>query len=173
MKFSDIPQFTKRPAYHVNISLDYLEEWVEDHEKELGLQLNPDFQRGHVWVTSQQIAYIEYLLRGGQSGKDFYFNRVGGMHNFTNQKASFVCVDGLQRITACQVFLHNKIPVFGHYLNEFEDRLRMSNVMFSVYINDLPTKKDVLVWYLEMNTGGTPHTEKELSKVRMMLEEEQ
>lgn len=172
MKFSDIPQLTKKPAYHVNISLDYLEEWIEDHTKELSLQLSPDFQRGHVWTTSQQIAYVEYLLKGGASGKDFYFNRVGGMHDFKNLKSDFVLVDGLQRITACLKFLKNEIPVFGHYLSEFEDRLRMSNVMFSININDLKTREEVLRWYLESNSGGTPHTKEELDKVREMIEKE-
>lgn len=171
MKFSDIPQLTKRPAYHVNISLDYLEEWLK-HQEEIGLQLNPDFQRGHVWTTEQQIAYVEYLLRGGASGKEFYFNRVGGMHAFRNLKADFVLVDGLQRITACLKFLKNEIPVFGHYLNEFEDKLRMLNVMFSVNINDLKTRKEVLKWYLESNSGGTPHTQEELDKVKRMIEKE-
>jgi hypothetical protein len=37
-------------------------------------------------------------------------------------------------------------------------------------INDLKTKKEVLIWYLEMNSDGTPHTEQELNKVKNMIE---
>jgi uncharacterized protein with ParB-like and HNH nuclease domain len=170
MKFSDILRYTKRPGYHVNVDLDYIEDWIEDNISELDLQMNPDFQRGHVWTKEQQIAYIEYLLRGGQSGRDFYFNRVGGMHDLRDPKSHFVCVDGLQRITAIFAFIHNEIPVFGYYLKEFEDRLRMANVMFSMNVNDLSNKKDVLIWYLEMNSGGTPHKPEELEKVKKMLE---
>ena len=29
--------------------------------EEMGLELNPDFQRGHVWTEQQQIAFLEYL----------------------------------------------------------------------------------------------------------------
>ncbi len=168
MKFSDIPRFTKRPTYHNDVPLDYVEKWINDQIKSLGLQLNPDFQRGHVWTREQQISYIEYLLHGGASGRDFYFNRVGGMYNFKNLKADFVCVDGLQRLTAILAFIHNEIPAFGQYARDYDD-LRMADVMFSFYVNDLKTKKDVLIWYLEMNSGGTPHTTEELEKVKKMI----
>lgn len=170
MKFKDIPKFTQRPSYHVNVGLDYIEDWINDNIEELGLQLNPDFQRGHVWTEKQQVAYIEYLLRGGSSGREFYFNRIGGMHDLRNLKAEFVCVDGLQRITAIMRFLHNKIKVFGLYLNEYEEGVRMADVIFSMNVNDLKSKKLVLIWYLEMNSGGTPHTEQELKKVEEMID---
>ncbi len=171
MKFKEIPRFTQRPAYHVNTDLDYIEHWIQNNIDELGLQMNPDFQRGHVWTKEQQIAYIEYLLRGGLSGRDFYFNRIGGFNDFKNLKADFVCVDGLQRITAIFAFLHNEIPVFGYYRRDYDENLRMADVMFSMYVNDLKTKKDVLIWYVEMNSGGTPHTSTEINRVKQMLEE--
>jgi uncharacterized protein with ParB-like and HNH nuclease domain len=172
-KFSDIPKFTQRPAYHVNYYLDAIESAILRDINELGLQLNPDFQRGHVWTREQQIAYIEYLLRGGQSGRDFYFNRIGEMHDFCNLKADFVCVDGLQRITAILAFLRNEIPVFNSYLRDFQQPLRLADVMFSFNVNDLKTRKDVLIWYLEMNSGGTPHTQDELLRVKKLLLQEE
>ena len=33
----------------------------------MGLQFNPDFQRGHVWTEGQQIAFMEFLLKGGKT----------------------------------------------------------------------------------------------------------
>jgi len=42
-----------------------------------------------------------------------------------------------------------------------------------ININDLPTRKDVLQWYLQMNTGGTVHTEEEINRVKMLLEKEE
>lgn len=85
-------------------------------------------------------------------------------------EGEFVCVDGLQRITACLRFLNNEIPVFGHFLSEYEDSL--SNLIaLEFVINDLPTKKDVLKWYIELNTGGTVHSEEEIARVKNMLNE--
>jgi len=169
MKFTDIPKYTQRPSYHVNVGIDYIEYWIKHNIDELGLQMEPDFQRGHVWTRDQQILYIEYLLRGGQSGRDFYFNRIGGFNDFKNLNADFVCVDGLQRITAILAFINNELPVFAHYLEDFEQPLRFADVLFSMNVNDLKSRKDVLVWYIEMNSGGTPHTEQEIERVRAML----
>ena len=39
-------------------------------------------------------------------------------------------------------------------------------------INDLKTRKEVLGWYIEMNSGGTPHKKEEIEKVELMLKTE-
>ena len=39
------------------------------------------------------------------------------------------------------------------------------------HVNDLKTKKEVLQWYIEMNTGGTPHSQEEILRVKNMLNE--
>lgn len=168
MLFSDIPQFTRTPNFYVNVSLNYLPTMVAEAIETMNLQLNPDFQRGHVWTEEQQTAYVEYILRGGTSGRDFYFN-CPTWHR--GEKGEYVCVDGLQRITALLRFLNNEIPAFGHFRNEYEDKLR-HHVGIIWHVNDLQTKKEVLTWYLEMNEGGTPHTKEELERVRKMIKEE-
>ncbi|MDD4588899.1 MAG: DUF262 domain-containing protein [Parabacteroides sp.] len=165
LKFKLIPQFTKTPGYKVDVFMEDFENRLERDIKEHGLNLYPDFQRGHVWTEEQQIRYIEYILRGGESGRDFYFNHPGW---FRDWKGEYVCVDGLQRITAILRFLKNEIPVFGHYRNEYEDSLPF-RINFHWHVNDLINKEDVLIWYLEMNEGGTPHTKEELDRVRSMI----
>lgn len=167
MKFSDIPKFTGEANYNVNISIKYLEETLDRHIKE-GLNLNPDFQRVHVWTKNQSIAYVEYILKGGMSGRDIYFNCPGWMTSF---EGDFVLVDGKQRLNALMLFLQNKISVFGYRLKEFEDKMTTMNSL-NFHINNLKTRIEVLQWYLEMNSGGVIHTKKELDKIRNLLEEE-
>ena len=164
MKYSEIPQFTSCGSYQVNLPLKYLKQRLEEWIAE-GLQLNPDFQRGHVWTEEQQVNYIEFLLKGGQSARVVYFNHPGWMKDF---KGDFVCVDGLQRLTAVMRFLNNEIKVFGCYYKDFEGNMPNDlDLLFNV--NNLKTKKEVLKWYLEMNSGGTIHTKDELDKVKGML----
>jgi hypothetical protein len=164
----DIPQFTRTPCYMVNMGLKYFKEWIIEHQKELNLELNPDFQRGYVWTEKQKIKYIEFLLMGGTSARDIYFNHPGWMSSF---KGEFVCVDGLQRLTSILEFLDKKFKVFGDYYFD-EIQIGSTDPTLIIHINDLKTRKEVLKWYLEFNSGGTVHTEAELDKVRKMIEEE-
>lgn len=40
-----------------------------------------------------------------------------------------------------------------------------------ININDLKTKKEVLQWYIQMNSGGTPHSPEEITRVEKLMEE--
>jgi len=169
-KFRDISQLTRHPADGTFVSLNYLETKIKDDIRDYGLELNPDFQRGNVWTEKQQIAFVEYILRGGQSGRDVYFNNPGW---HTGNQGDYVCVDGLQRITALLRFVRNETKAFGNLYSEYEDP-RILSMRYGIlwHVNQLQTKKEVLVWYIEMNDGGTIHTEKELNRVRKMIENE-
>lgn len=41
-----------------------------------------------------------------------------------------------------------------------------------VNINDLKSKREVLQWYIEMNAGGTPHSNEEIRRVKALMEKE-
>lgn len=168
MKFTEIPKYTESNHYSINVSWDFLLEHLkrQQNKKLASLELNPDFQRGHVWTEEQQIDYVEYKLADGPGAEIINFNCVGWMTTF---EGPYVCVDGLQRITAVQAFLENKIKAFGHFYSEFEDQHQLSRIYFIFNINNLKTRKEVLTWYLEVNHQGTPHTKKELDKVRDLL----
>lgn len=172
MNYRDIPTFTRDGEYEVNIFLEFLEKTINDYEHEYGLELNPDFQRGHVWTQEQQIAYVEFFLRGGKTNRVIYFNAPFWTDfNMDKYDMPMVCVDGLQRITALRKFLNNEIKVFNHYYKEIEGTPRMVSNGLRFNINNLKSKKEVLQWYLDLNTGGTIHTESEINKVKNMLED--
>ncbi len=165
MRFRDIPKFIQDGGYCVDIPFDQLEHHMDRYINDYGLQMQPDFQRAHVWTDDQSSRFVEFLLRGGQASRIIYFNHPGWMDSFTGE---FVLVDGLQRVTACLKFLKNELAVCGHYLEEFTDKLpTMITLRFNV--NRLQTKAEVLQWYLDLNSGGVVHTNEELNHVRDML----
>ena len=174
MNVKDIKRFTSCGNYCVNMTMKQLVNTIKRDEKEHGLIMNPDFQREHVWTEEQQIAYIEYFLRGGQSGRDLCFNNPDWYGQNSGDYHDYVCVDGLQRITAVQRFMNNEIPAFGYFMKDFEDdfafTLDVTNYCFNFHVNDLKEKEEVLTWYIEMNEGGVPHTKAEIDKVKKMLE---
>lgn len=171
-KFKDVPRFTRDGTYQVDYDFKHLVNALDMLEKNHGLQLNPKFQRGHVWTREQQIAWLEFFLRGGRSGRILYFNKPDwnvsvpeGAYN------DFVCVDGLQRITAIRAFMNGEIPAFGSYINEFTDQMSIVRDSIKMNVNDLKSEKEVLQWYVDMNAGGTPHTDAEIERVKKMIAE--
>lgn len=163
----DIPQFISGGSYAVHISWSFLRDHIQRQvEEKPFLDLDPDFQRAHVWNEAQQIAYVEYCLRGGQSGRDLWFNCAGWMGDW---RGPYVIVDGKQRMEAVRRFLDGEIPAFGTRLPEYGDKLRPMDPTFVWHVNNLPHRADVLEWYLQLNSGGTIHTADELARVRELL----
>lgn len=152
--------------YHVNVALTEIPHVIERYITTHKLEMNPDFQRGHIWTKGQQIKYIEFMLAGGCSGKDIFFNHPGWQRDFAGH---MVLVDGLQRLTAGLAFMNNEIPAYGALYQEY-DCVHYS-VDFIFHVNCLKTRAEVLRWYIELNEGGVVHTPEEIERVKQLLEE--
>jgi len=142
MKISDIPQYIDTGSWECNYSFEKLVKAIEDWSN--GIDTNVKLEMNSDWKHSDR-SYKE--KHSDRSYKDF------------------VCVDGLQRYTAIKKFINNEIKIFGYYYNEYEDDLRMKYDI-KINVNDLPTRKDVLQWYVEMNSNGT------INRVKMLIEKE-
>ncbi len=181
MKYRDIPQYTRYGYYVVNNPISHMlsneknEGWLDGYIK-MGLQLDPEFQRGNVWTEEQQIKYIEYRLKGGRhSGRNIYFNKPDWMSAKIypdNAYNDFVCVDGLQRITAAIRYMKGEIKIFDKYtVYDFEDSIPI-DFDFITDVNNLQTYREVLQWYVDLNEGGTVHTTEELNRVKDLVKKE-
>lgn len=64
------------PHYTIDSPFIDLERMLEGYHNNWGLNLEPDFQRGHVWTDAQRISYMEGILRGtvGESQRVIQFN---------------------------------------------------------------------------------------------------
>jgi hypothetical protein len=171
MKIADIKLMTASPQIRREVQWKYLVEHLEDQVRKYDLQIDPDFQRGRVWSEEQKSKYVEYCLKGGAYHRDILLNHPGWMKSFEGE---FVLVDGLQRLTAITQFIKNKLPVFGGvYLNHFDHPRKLLGGQISFFcINTLKTRKEVLQWYLDLNTGGVVHTNEEIERVRGLLKQE-
>ena len=170
LKWSEIPQRTHEGSYGIDVSWSDLEFSIDRYVKSYGLDLCPDFQRGHVWTMEQRVAYVEAKLSGGTPHQTdlVRFNHPEWQRSFEGE---MVCVDGLQRLTTALMFLRDEIPVFGGYVRSQIGHGRVpDSISFRVQINNLRTRAAVLQWYLELNDGGTPHSRDEIARVRDLLE---
>lgn len=171
IEFKEIEKFTFSGGYAVDVDFKYLPTMLKRYEEEFNLEMCPDFQRGHVWTKKQQIAFIEFVIRGGLTGKSIYFNFPDWMGDY-NPKDRMVLVDGLQRLTAVLRFMDDKLPILGGYRKSQITGTRWNNIYFRFHINNLKTRAEVLKWYLEMNSGGVVHSKKELDRVQQLLDQE-
>ena len=183
MKIRNLPKFIHGGNYACDVSWNYLEEWLASHSRDgASLDLDPDFQRGHVWDDAKRIKYVEYVLRGGESSKDLWWNCKNWMGGGAGP---IQIVDGKQRMEAALRFVRNDLPVFsdlrqeqepgareGWLYSEFEDKLGILDASFRMHVNNLPKRELVLQWYLDLNEGGVVHTEDELLRVKVLLADE-
>lgn len=162
MDFNNIKQFP-HSSYHVDIGWDYLQTWLNETDKDYGLDLDPPYQRGYKWSEYQKSAYIEYNLKGGFSGKDIFWN-CAGWNGRSRLQGPMELVDGKQRLNAVLEFMQNRVPVFnGITYSRFTGKPRIYNFRFKFHINSLENRKDVVDWYLGLNTGGSIHTKEDLA----------
>ena len=171
-RFNDIPSFTRDGSWEVDTSPDFLLKNIQEHIDNEGLDIDPDFQRPHVWTRAQQRAYIEFFLRRGRTARVIYLNKPSWHFKAKTDYDDFVLVDGKQRLKAWKDFYDGCFKVFGSYAHEYTDNIRVINTM-KLHVNDLQTRAEVLQWYLDFNSGGTPHTNAELNKVRKLLKKEE
>jgi hypothetical protein len=174
-RFEDIVPFTRSASYSVDHGWDYLPIHYATEVLEAGLDVNPDFQRNYVWTPEQKVRYVEYVLRGGTSGRDLYFNCPGWRHGRVGPRYGaegyYVLVDGKQRLDAVLGFLNNEFPIFGgNYRRDYTDRPHIITASFKWHVNDLKTREEVLQWYIDLNAGGTVHTPDEINRVRALKE---
>jgi len=169
-RFRDIQEL---PAAHyaIDVPWTYLDDTLK-HWSTYNLNLEPDFQRAHIWTVDQQERYVEWILQGGESGCDLYFNHPKWDRMAIDDGDEMVLVDGKQRLQAVQDFLAGKVRAFGHLFPDYTDKPDILTARFKFHVACLPTRFEVLNWYLKINAGGTPHTKQELDRVRALLEQE-
>lgn len=161
--------------YECDTDWTYVEQNFERWESDYGgLELNPDFQRGHVWTPQQQTHFIENCLRGVVSSSGFVIQM--NCPNWDTDKVvtdlpfGFQCIDGLQRITAVREFLAENIKPFGLTPKDLVCSSFMIKTKFRwrFAVHTFTRKVDLLNHYLALNTGGTPHSLDEIERVKAL-----
>lgn len=171
----------KDSAWTADFPWGSFHEWLGNLAADFGgIELNPDFQRGHVWTPEQQTRYVEAAMRNllPPSAKSVQFNCANWHDAPMTPKdlpRGLLCLDGLQRISAVDAWIAGEIKPFGLPMEVYEDSdwqvTRGMNLKFrfQVAIYDYPSRAEVLQHYIDFNAGGTPHSPEEIARIREML----
>lgn len=161
---SNVPDCT----YHVNVGLASVKSSLE----QFNVNLDPVYQRDYVWAEDQKIKFVGAAIENPKAMPPFWFNWV---HDEFDRSSSEV-VDGKQRLNACISWLDGEIPavcpcgetVWFKDLNEIDIRLIDFGFSFSWNFVDL-NKKEVMKFYIRLNSGGTIHSGEDLDKVKKLI----
>ena len=168
-RLRDLPRQIPAPGWRVNVSLSevgaMLARWDRSYPN--GVDLDPPFQRPHVWTHAQRSRWMEHLLTGGHGGKEITFNTARWQRAGCN--GPVVLIDGKQRLETLRLWFAGEVRAFGRTLPEWEDGEEVFWPDVIVQMHSLDTDAQVMRWYLQLNGGGTPHGEDELERVRALL----
>lgn len=167
----------RRNSYAVDFEWRHIGESLPKMANDYGVfDMCPDFQRGHVWTKEQQLHYVENALRGIVSAPAFVLqfncpNWEDGDYQ-GDLPRGFQCIDGLQRYTAIQEYVKGNIKPFGLSHEDMvcsSYSIKGSQYRFRVEVYEFTKKVDLIRHYLDLNTGGTPHTAEEIERVKGLL----
>jgi hypothetical protein len=164
--YQDIPQFP-RSDYSITAFWSSLERQINNLSAGVGrLDMDPPYQRGYVWTDPQKERYVEYILMGGASGRDLYFNCPNWDLRLPLDSGvwenTVEVVDGKQRIDAILGFIRGDVLAFGKPASGYSGVLRNHVTKMTMHVCQIRTRLEVVDWYLGMNNGGTAHSQNDL-----------
>lgn len=163
--------------YTVEVSLHGVEPQLETFANNYGLNLDPDFQCGHVWTPEQRVAFMEGLFRGTVNPTliiQFNFPHWDMQDPDSDLPDEMQIVDGLQRLTTIRQFMDGSIRPFGLTPSDLDDTdfdLRCSLISVKLAVHTFAKHEDLLSYYLAIHSGDTSHSPQELEQVRGLIEQ--
>ncbi len=170
-----------KARYTVDVGFGYVEKWLADLDRDYGrgsaggLELDPDYQRGHVWLPEQRSRFMEYLLRGGSANLQLQWNHPlwNEQNVVTDLPHQMQLVDGKQRLETIRRFMRGEVLAFGLPVTSFIgtsfDPNRLGTFRISMNVHSITLRAELLKFYLALNEGGVVHTADELARVHKLL----
>jgi len=142
---------------------------------DMGFDLDPDYQREHIWTEQQKIDLIDSIFRNIDIGKFTIIRRPWG--NDPHKPATpllYEVLDGKQRITAIVDYFLNRFKYKGKYFSELcpRDRGHFKHYRISYAECEPLTQEQKYRYFLKLNTCGTPVDPNHIKKVQEMWEKE-
>jgi len=134
-----------------------------------GTDFNPSYQRDLVWSLTDEQKLIESIFNRVDIGK-FVFIHIG-----YGSELMYEILDGKQRLTALYRFFTDQFTYEGYYYSElpwilkhvFED----TSIAVAVTRKENLAEKDILNYFLKLNTSGKPVAKEHLDKIEKRFKE--
>ncbi len=133
-----------------------------------GCNLDPEYQRGHVWDLDDKLSLIKSIFHNIDIGKFTFVRRPYKMDD-----DAYEIIDGKQRLTALLEFVENRFSYEGKYWRDLHplDRHHVRN--YGVLVAELPedtTELQKRKYFIKLNTSGKPQDPEHIAKVKKQIE---
>ncbi|WP_327359748.1 DUF262 domain-containing protein [Streptomyces sp. NBC_01304] len=185
---------TSQPLRHVSLRTSDRSprEIASTFRKSLGLDLDPSYQRGHVWTQDDRVELIRSWLTGTPTGVVIFNDRstpewkeATGYDPTAIGEAMYACIDGKQRVTTAYLWYDGELAVpaswfpaedvivtedtaDGPYVRHpglsRSRQLKFSNqAHLSIAMAKVATLADEAEIYLRVNGAGAPQSEADMA----------
>ena len=132
-----------------------------------GTEMDPDYQRDYCWTMEDKVALIDSIFNNVDIGK-FVF-----VHNDYGDKYLYEILDGKQRLRTILDYYENRFPYKGRYFNDLcgKDKDWFCRKNIAVAEVSKSNKKEILRYFIMLNTAGKSMDKEHLAKVLDMYKE--
>lgn len=142
---------------------------ISSYTINFGVDFNPSYQRDLVWDLENEQKLIESIFNRVDIGK-FVFIHLGYA-----SEIMYEILDGKQRLTALYRYYTDQFTYKGYYFSDLPWRLQcvFEETAVSVAVNqkDSLSEKDILNYFLKLNTSGKPMDVKHLENIEKRFNE--
>ncbi len=160
---------------NTDLKLDYSQRSIHDllgKAYTFGINFEPEYQRDYVWETEDKINLIDSIFNNVDIGK-FAFIRYN-TKQWSELGYGYEILDGKQRIRAILDFYEDRFKYQGKYFSDLSrrDQWHFENYAISSAEASNLTRKQILRYFIKLNTGGKIMSKEQIDKVRKLLEKE-
>lgn len=142
---------------------------VSSYVISFGVDFNPSYQRDLVWDLADEQKLIESIFNRIDIGKFVFIHLGYGNH------IGYEILDGRQRLTALYRFYTDQFQYKGYYYSELPWKLKYifedSSVAVAVARKENLKEKDILNYFLKLNTSGKPVAKEHIDKIQTRFNE--
>ncbi|HSE99731.1 MAG TPA: DUF262 domain-containing protein [Nitrososphaeraceae archaeon] len=153
----------------LNFMQQQISSLLSSYVTHFGVEFNPSYQRDLVWQLEDEQKLIESIFNRVDIGK-FVFIHMGYTADLM-----YEILDGKQRLTALYRFFTDQFTYKGYYYSELPSNLKY--VFEDTPISVASTRKedlkekDILNYFLKLNTSGKPVAKEHLDKIEKRFKE--
>lgn len=132
-----------------------------------GTDMDPEYQRDYCWTLEDKVALVDSIFSNIDIGK-FVF-----VHNDYGDEYLYEILDGKQRLRAILDYYENRFPYKGKYFNDLSvrDQNWFCDKCIAVAEVSKSSKKELLRYFLMLNTAGKSMDKNHIKKIFEMYEE--